>query len=94
MERIAGGRHLAGDTPERYYTAVDVEAQRLETLVNRLLEAQKLQTGQKQTYVFEPTGSRRSPPMRWSDCGRRRRLTRSRWLFGRSRRCRRWPARR
>jgi signal transduction histidine kinase len=54
MERITSGRIAAGDSPTRYYAAIGAETDRLEGLVNRLLEAQKLQSGQK-TYVFRPT---------------------------------------
>jgi two-component system phosphate regulon sensor histidine kinase PhoR len=50
MERIAGG-HVS--SPERYYTAVTAEADRLEGLVNRLLDSQKLRAGRKE-YTFEP----------------------------------------
>jgi two-component system phosphate regulon sensor histidine kinase PhoR len=50
MERIAGG-HVS--SPERYYAAVTAEADRLEGLVNRLLDSQKLRAGRKE-YTFEP----------------------------------------
>jgi signal transduction histidine kinase len=52
LERLAGGR--AGESTARYYTAIGSEADRLEGLVNRLLESQKIQTGQRQ-YVFRQT---------------------------------------
>ena len=51
-ERIAGGRFADADAPRTYCAAIDAEAVRLETLVNRLLEAQQLQTGQRR-YVFQ-----------------------------------------
>ncbi len=54
MERITSGRIAAGDSQARYYGAIGAETDRLEGLVNRLLEAQKLQCGQK-TYAFRPT---------------------------------------
>ena len=54
MERLASGRVEAGDARERYYAAVGAETDRLEGLVNRLLESQKLQSGQKQ-YAFRVT---------------------------------------
>lgn len=53
-ERIAGGRFTDADAPRTYCAAIDAEAVRLETLVNRLLEAQQLQTGQRR-YVFQQT---------------------------------------
>jgi signal transduction histidine kinase len=49
MERLGSGR--SADSPERYYAAIAAEAARLEGLVNRLLEAQQLQRGQK-AYAF------------------------------------------
>jgi len=53
MERLASGRLAPDDAPNRYYAAVSAETDRLESLVNRLLEAQKLQSGQKE-YAFHP----------------------------------------
>jgi signal transduction histidine kinase len=53
MERIAGGRLAAGDSPQRYFEAIAAETGRLEGLVNRLFEAQKVQTGQRE-YAFHP----------------------------------------
>jgi signal transduction histidine kinase len=53
MERITSNRLAPGDSAERYYAAIERETNRLEGLVNRLLEAQKLQSGQK-TYAFQP----------------------------------------
>jgi signal transduction histidine kinase len=43
LERITSGRMAPGDTPDRYFDAIGAEADRLERLVNRLLEARKLQ---------------------------------------------------
>ncbi|MEW6208227.1 MAG: HAMP domain-containing sensor histidine kinase [Acidobacteriota bacterium] len=51
MERITGGRLQTTQAVEQYYAAIDRETQRLERLVNRLLEAQALQTGRKR-YSF------------------------------------------
>jgi signal transduction histidine kinase len=53
MERLASGRLLPNDSPSRYYVAIGAETDRLEGLVNRLLESQKLQSGQKE-YAFRP----------------------------------------
>ena len=53
MERITSGRLQSADATERYYAAIRTETDRLDALVNRLLEAQKLQAGQKD-YVFHP----------------------------------------
>lgn len=47
MERMVGGRLRSEEAPE-YYAAIGRETDRLETLVNRLLESQKIQTGRKQ----------------------------------------------
>lgn len=46
MERLASGRLAPDDSPLRYYAAIGAENDRLERLVNRLLESQKLQSGQ------------------------------------------------
>ena len=46
-ERIAGGRFTDADAPQTYCAAIDAEAVRLESLVNRLLEAQQLQRGER-----------------------------------------------
>ena len=54
MERITGGRMVAGDSPARYYAAISAETDRLEALVNRLLDAQQVQSGRK-TYAFRRT---------------------------------------
>ena len=51
MERLASGRLAPDDSPHRYFAAVGAETDRLEGLVNRLLESQKLQSGQKE-YAF------------------------------------------
>jgi signal transduction histidine kinase len=53
MERIAGGRLQTPEAAGEYYAAVGRETDRLERLVNRLLESQKIQAGQKR-YRFEP----------------------------------------
>ena len=47
MERVSSGHLAAGNDPARYYHAVGVEIDRLENLVNRLLDAQRLQSGRK-----------------------------------------------
>jgi signal transduction histidine kinase len=52
IERIAGGRGADAAAVERYARAMGAEADRLDALVNRLLNVQKLQAGQKQ-YTFE-----------------------------------------
>jgi signal transduction histidine kinase len=51
MERISSGRLQSAEATDRYYAAIRIETDRLEALVNRLLEAQKFQVGQKD-YVF------------------------------------------
>ena len=51
VERMSSGRFVEGDSPARYYTAIDAEAARLEILVNRLLEARQLQAGER-SYEF------------------------------------------
>ena len=53
MERIAAGRLRTPESAGEYYAAVGRETDRLERLVNRLLESQKIQAGQKQ-YSFQP----------------------------------------
>ncbi len=50
-ERLASGRLAPEDSPPRYYAAIGAETDRLERLVNRLLESQKVQSGQKE-YAF------------------------------------------
>jgi len=52
LERITSGRMGAGDSPERYLNAIGAETDRLEVLVNRLLEARRLQDGQRE-YRFQ-----------------------------------------
>lgn len=54
LERLSGHRAVPADAARRYLAAIGTETDRLEGLVNRLLESQKLQSGQKQ-YVFRPT---------------------------------------
>ena len=52
MERIAGGRFRSPGDASEYYAAIGRETDRLENLVNRLLESQKIQSeGRK--YTFE-----------------------------------------
>jgi signal transduction histidine kinase len=54
MERISDGRLHAPGTAREYYAAIGRETDRLENLVNRLLESQKIQSeGRK--YAFEPS---------------------------------------
>jgi signal transduction histidine kinase len=52
MERISEGRLDTPGAAREYYTAVGRETDRLETLVNRLLEAQKIQS-EGRNYDFE-----------------------------------------
>lgn len=53
MERIQDGRVQAPEAARDYYAAIGRETDRLETLVNRLLETQKLQS-EARKYSFEP----------------------------------------
>jgi two-component system phosphate regulon sensor histidine kinase PhoR len=53
MERIIGGRVNSRSTIQDYYTAVCRETDRLELLVNRLLETHRIQSGQAR-YHFAP----------------------------------------
>jgi two-component system sensor histidine kinase SenX3 len=53
LERIGRGRGADVAAVERYAVAMAAEADRLESLVNRLLDVQQLQAGQKQ-YTFRP----------------------------------------
>ncbi len=53
LERIGGGRLRSPDSIPQYLAAIEQETQRLDRLVNRLLESQKLQAGRKR-YNFEP----------------------------------------
>jgi signal transduction histidine kinase len=48
MERLTNGHLTAADAPGRYHRAIGLEIDRLENLVNRLLNAQRLQSGGKQ----------------------------------------------
>jgi signal transduction histidine kinase len=54
MERIKDGRLQAPEMASEYYQAIGRETDRLENLVNRLLESQKLQS-EARKYAFEPT---------------------------------------
>lgn len=47
MERITSGKLRTPETTSEYYSAIDREAERLERLVNRLLEWQQIQAGHK-----------------------------------------------
>jgi len=47
MERITSGRLSTPQTTAEYYTAINRETERLERLVNRLLEWQQIQAGRK-----------------------------------------------
>jgi signal transduction histidine kinase len=53
MERITSGRLATPQAKAEYYTAISREAERLERLVNRLLEWQQIQAGRKR-YHFSP----------------------------------------
>jgi signal transduction histidine kinase len=53
MERLTSGRVRAPEQASEYCAAIDRETDRLELLVNRLLESRKIQTGLKQ-YTFAP----------------------------------------
>jgi two-component system phosphate regulon sensor histidine kinase PhoR len=53
MERIEDGRLQTPEAAHNYYAAIGRETDRLETLVNRLLETQKLQS-EARKYSFEP----------------------------------------
>jgi signal transduction histidine kinase len=53
MERLASGRLRTTEQASGYYTAISRETGRLELLVNRVLESQKIQVGLKQ-YSFAP----------------------------------------
>ncbi|MFN2498717.1 MAG: sensor histidine kinase [Pyrinomonadaceae bacterium] len=53
MERITNGRLRNSETTAEYYAAISREAERLERLVNRLLEWQQIQAGRKR-YNFSP----------------------------------------
>jgi signal transduction histidine kinase len=53
MERLLGGRVADPDLRDEYYRTVSQDAERLQRLVDRLLDSQQIQAGSK-TYVFEP----------------------------------------
>ncbi len=52
-ERLTSGRIPSDGSPARYHAAIVAETDRLEGLVNRLLESQKLQSSQRE-YTFQP----------------------------------------
>lgn len=52
LERVATGR-VSAPQADVYYSAIGQETDRLERLVNRLLEAQRIEAGQRR-YAFEP----------------------------------------
>ncbi len=56
MERITTGRVRDSETISEYYAAIDRESERLERLVNRLLEWQQIQAGCRR-YSFAPTSA-------------------------------------
>jgi signal transduction histidine kinase len=51
MERVAGGRVASPAAAMSYYSAIGQETDRLERLVNRLLDAQQIEAGQRR-YAF------------------------------------------
>jgi signal transduction histidine kinase len=51
LERVAGGRVASPAAAANYYSAIGQETDRLERLVNRLLEAQQIEAGQRR-YAF------------------------------------------
>lgn len=53
LERLSGGRLSAERPPAQYYAAIERETDRLERLVNRVLEAQQIEAGQRR-YAFTP----------------------------------------
>jgi signal transduction histidine kinase len=53
MERLAGGRLRTPTIVAEYHDAINCETDRLERLVNRVLESQKIQSGEK-LYSFIP----------------------------------------
>lgn len=53
MERLLGGRVASQDLRDEYYRTVSQDAERLQRLVDRLLDSQQIQAGSK-TYVLEP----------------------------------------
>jgi len=54
MERIMNGRQVSPEAAREYCAGISRETGRLETLVNRLLESQKIQANAR-NYNFEPT---------------------------------------
>lgn len=48
MERLAGGKLRTSSAVAEYHDAINRETDRLERLVNRVLESQKIQSGEKQ----------------------------------------------
>ena len=48
LERLGGGRAVSAETAATYCGAIEHETDRLERLVNRLLEAQQIEAGQRQ----------------------------------------------
>jgi signal transduction histidine kinase len=53
MERLTGGRLRTPSSTAEYHDAINRETDRLERLVNRVLESQKIQAGEKR-YSFVP----------------------------------------
>jgi signal transduction histidine kinase len=51
LERVTGGRVVSPEAARTYYSAIGQETDRLERLVNRLLEAQQIEAGHRQ-YAF------------------------------------------
>ena len=92
LERITGGRIAAGDSPQRYYTAIAQETDRLDSLVNRLLEAQKLQSGRKDVTRSDRRPSMPSCEKSWTACARKPTRGRSRWACEPKGRFHRWPS--
>ena len=54
MERLASGRLRTSEGTSEYYVAIERETDRLERLVNRLLESQQIESGQKE-YTLVPS---------------------------------------
>ncbi len=54
MERLASGRLGTADATSEYYAAINGETDRLERLVNRLLNSQQIESGQK-AYTLVPS---------------------------------------
>ncbi|MGE5359377.1 MAG: sensor histidine kinase [Bacteroidales bacterium] len=53
MERLLGGRVASQDLQNEYFRTIAQDADRLQRLVDRLLDSQQIQAGSK-TYVLEP----------------------------------------